>query len=196
MNEIKENLRKHLEAHPQATEEDVVKFVFQAFLGVGHLVSSADAIQKRLENEMAQNPADDTEPQTEELSSRWVRLNLRPAKARGITPEELAQRVYRSAQYPVLYTRQDVADFCRALDLPDMDKEIIKKNSRPATGPILPSQPLTAVPGSIQTGICGPSERRNPLIRCLWGRHWVPGAECSRHPLVCPRFLAHNIENK
>ena len=127
MKEIKENLRKHLEAHPQANEEDVVKFVFQAMLGVGHLVSGADAIQKRLENEMAQNPADDTEPRTEDLSSRWVRLNLRPAKARGVTPEELAQRVYRSAQQPVPYTRQDVVDFCKALDLPNMDREKIKE---------------------------------------------------------------------
>jgi hypothetical protein len=127
MSEIKENLRKHLEAHPQANEEDVVKFVFQAFMGVGHLVSSADTIQKRLENEMAQNPADNTEPETEELSSRWARLNLRPAKARGITPVELAQRVYRSAQQPVPYTRQDVADFCGTLDLPDMDKDKIKE---------------------------------------------------------------------
>ena len=140
MKEIKENLRKHLEAHPQANEEDVVKFVFQAMLGVGHLVSSAEAIRKRLENEMAQTPADDTDPQTEELSSRWVRLNLRPAKARGIQPEELAQRVYRSAQYPVPYTRQDVADFCRALDLPDMDKEIIKETAdRLLDGSLLPS---------------------------------------------------------
>ena len=140
MKEIKENLRKHLEAHPQATEEDIVKFVFQAMLGVGHLVSSAEAIRKRLENEMAQNPADDTEPQTEELSSRWVRLNLRPAKARGIQPEELAQRVYRSAQQPLPYTRQDVVDFCKALDLPDMDREKIKAAAqRLLDGSFLPS---------------------------------------------------------
>ena len=142
MSEIKENLRKHLEAHPQATEEDVVKFVFQAFLGVGHLVSSADAIQKRLENEMAQNPADDTEPQAEELSPRWVRLNLRPAKARGIPPEELARRVYRSAQQPVPYTRHDVMDFCEALDLPAMDREKIKEAAeRLLDGSFLPSPP-------------------------------------------------------
>ena len=140
MSEIKENLRKHLEVHPQATEEDAVKFVFQAMLGVGHLVSSAEAIRKRLENEMAQNPADDTEQQTEELSSRWVRLNLRPAKARGITPEELAQRVYRSAQYPIPYTRQDVVDFCESLDLPDMDREKIKEAAeRLLDGSFLPS---------------------------------------------------------
>ena len=140
MSEIKENLRKYLEAHPQATEEDVVKFVFQAFLGVGHLVSSADAIQKRLENEMAQNPADDTEPETEDLSSRWVRLNLRPAKARGIAPEELAKRVYRSAQYSVPYTRQDMADFCKALDLPDMDKDKIEEEvNELLKGSFLPS---------------------------------------------------------
>ena len=140
MKEIKENLRKHLEAHPQATEEDIVKFVFQAMLGVGHLVSSAEAIRKRLENEMAGIPADDTEPQTEALSSRWVRLNLRPAKARGITPEELAQRVYRSAQQPVPYTRQDVVDFCESLDLPDMGREKIKKAAdRLLDGSFLPS---------------------------------------------------------
>ena len=140
MSEIKENLRKHLEAHPQATEEDVVKFVFQAFLGVGHLVSSADAIQKRLENEMAQNPADDTEPETEDLSSCWVRLNLRPAKARGIATEELAKRVYRSAQQPVPYTRQDVVDFCEALDLPDMDKDKIEEEvNELLDGSFLPS---------------------------------------------------------
>ena len=45
MDQIMENLRRHLDTHPQATEEDMVKFVFQAMLGVGHLVSSADAIQ-------------------------------------------------------------------------------------------------------------------------------------------------------
>ena len=121
MNQITENLRRHMETHPQATEEDVVKFVFQGMLGVGHLVSSADAIRARLINEMAQNPADDTEPLTEELSSRWVRLNLRPAKARGITPEELAQRVYRSAQQTVPYSREDVIDYCRKLNLNGMD---------------------------------------------------------------------------
>ena len=140
MKEIKENLRKHLEAHPQATEEDIVKFVFQAMLGVGHLVSSADAIRKRLENEMAQNPADSIEPQTEALSSRWVRLNLRPAKAREITPEELAQRVYRCAQQLVPYTRQDVVNFCKALNLPDMDKGKIKEAAdRLLDGSFLPS---------------------------------------------------------
>ena len=127
MDQITENLRRHLETHPQAAEEDVVKFVFQAMLGVGHLVSSADAIQTRLKNEMAHNPADDNEPLTEELSSRWVRLNLRPAKARGITPEELAERVYRSARQPIPYTRQDVIDFCRALNLGGMDREKIQE---------------------------------------------------------------------
>ena len=122
MQQIKENLRKHLETHPQATEEDVVKFVFQGMLGVGHLVSSAEAVRKRLEDEMARNPADDTEPLAEELSSRWVRLNLRPAKARGITPEELVQRVTRSAQLPLNYTRQDVVAFCLELDRFDREK--------------------------------------------------------------------------
>ena len=127
MDQITENLCRHLAIHPQAAEEDVVKFVFQAMLGVGHLVSSADAIQTRLKNEMAHNPADDNEPLTEELSSRWVRLNLRPAKARGITPEELAERVFHSAQRPVSYTRQDVIDFCTAINLNGMDQNKIKE---------------------------------------------------------------------
>lgn len=124
MQQIGQYLQQHLETHPQANEEDIVKFVFQAMLGVGHLVSSAEAIQTRLENEMAQNPPDDTEPLTEDLSPGWVRLNLRPAKAKGITPENLAQRVYRSARTPVPYTRQDVIDFCLKLD--GFDKEQMK----------------------------------------------------------------------
>ena len=122
MQQIKDALRKHLDAHPRATEEDIVKFVFQGMLGVGHLVSSAEAVRKRLEDEMARNPADDTEPLAEELSSRWVRLNLRPAKARGITPEELVQRVTRSAQLPLNYTRQNVVAFCLELDGFDREK--------------------------------------------------------------------------
>ena len=35
---IRKNLQKHLEDHPLACEEDIVKFVFQGMLGVGHLV--------------------------------------------------------------------------------------------------------------------------------------------------------------
>ena len=31
MNHTEENLRKHLETHPQANEEDVVKFVSRLF---------------------------------------------------------------------------------------------------------------------------------------------------------------------
>ena len=138
MQQIKENLQKHLETHPHATEEDIVKFIFQGMLGVGHLVSSAEAVRKRLGDEMARNPADDTEPLTEELSSRWARLNLRPAKARGITPEELAQRVARSAQLPPEYTRQDVIAFC--LELEGFDREKMREAAeRLRNESILPS---------------------------------------------------------
>ena len=60
--------------------------------------------------------------------------------ARGIAPEELAKRVYRSAQYSVPYTRQDMADSCNALELPDMDREKIKEAAdRLLDGSFLPS---------------------------------------------------------
>ena len=114
--EMKRCLAAQKERYPEMTEEDVVKFAFQGMLGVGHLIASeADALAW-LQKEMESVEADPEEPLEEKISPDWLRVNLRAAKARGIPAEELAARLCRSAEKEVPFTRQDVYDFCAAVD--------------------------------------------------------------------------------
>ena len=119
--EMKRCLAEQRKRYPRMNEEDVVKFVFQGMLGVGHLIASRESALLRLREETdalgESLPASAEEPLVEKISADWVRINLRPAKAQGITPEDLALRLYRSAQMrPLPFTRQDVYDFCVKLD--------------------------------------------------------------------------------
>ena len=120
--EMKHALAAQQQRYPQMNEEDVVKFAFQAFLGVGHLIGSEDAALDYLQKEMAELRPDENEPLTEELSPEWLRLNLRPARARGISPGQIARLLYISARQPISHTRQDVYGFCTALDPGDRMK--------------------------------------------------------------------------
>ena len=74
---MKKNLAIHLKKHPLATEEDIVKFVFQGMLGVGHLVSSHQKTLAYIAQEMDSIQADDKEPLIEKLSTFWARMNAR-----------------------------------------------------------------------------------------------------------------------
>ena len=115
--EIKKQLQVQRKRYPLMTEEDVVKFVFQGMLGVGHLVRSVDDAKTRLAAEMAFLDPDESEPLIEKISTDWVRLNLRPAKAKGLSEDDIARDLVRSAEHqPLSFTRQNVYDFCVKLD--------------------------------------------------------------------------------
>lgn len=121
--DLKKNLAIHLKKHPLATEEDIVKFVFQGMLGVGHLVSSHQKTLAYIAQEMDSIQADDKEPLIEKLSTFWVRMNLRAAKAREMRPTEIEILTYYSAKYnPVSFTRQNVYNFCMKLEGIDREK--------------------------------------------------------------------------
>ncbi len=110
------------------TEEDIVKFVFQRMLGVGHLISSADDARNRLAAEMASLEPDESEPITEKISTEWVRMNLRPAKALGISEDNLVQNLIQSAKRePLSFTRENVYNFCVELDGSDKMKAAAEK---------------------------------------------------------------------
>ena len=67
--------------------------------------------------------ADDKEPLIEKLSTFWVRMNLRAAKAREMRPAEIEILTYYSAKYyPVSFTRQNVYNFCMKLEGIDREK--------------------------------------------------------------------------
>ena len=115
--EIRKQLDVQKKRYPLMTEQDVVKFVFQGMLGVGHLISSLNDAQQRLAAEMDPLEPDEHEPLFETISTDWVRLNLRPAKAQGISPKQVAQQLCLSAELvPSLFSRQDVYSFCVGLD--------------------------------------------------------------------------------
>ena len=122
--------------YPMMNEEDVVKFSFQGMLGVGHLVDSEDAALQHLQSEMADLEPDEDEPLTEKISSEWLRLNLRAAKAKGMAAEDVAYILFRSAQQiPLSFSRQNVYNFCIKLDNSDKMKaaaeEVLDENWLP-----------------------------------------------------------------
>ncbi|MBR4458126.1 MAG: hypothetical protein IKS31_04110 [Clostridia bacterium] len=119
---VREHLRAHLASHPAAGAEDIVKYIFQALLGVGHLLGSPEQVESYLTGEMSALQPDPEEPLTEPVGPDWCRLNLRRAMAEGLAPRDIA-RLMLSAPSPA-HTRQEVADVCLAIagaeKLPDL----------------------------------------------------------------------------
>ena len=99
---------------PAVQQEDVVKFVFQAMLGVGHLLSAPEKVTRYIACEMDEISADPAEPLFEILSPAWCRLNLRRVKAAGIRPRVIAGLMLTSG-CEIPFTRQDVYDCCRRI---------------------------------------------------------------------------------
>lgn len=115
--EMKRCLIAQKKRYPLMNEEDVVKFAFQGMLGVGHLIRSEEDAAKRLKAEMDDLEPDDEEPYIEKISTEWVRMNLRAAKARGVADADIAYMLCQSAQRkPLSFTRQNVYNFCVKLD--------------------------------------------------------------------------------
>ena len=99
--EIKRIVQLHRERYPLMEEEDVVKLVYQGQLGGGHHISSREQALRLLQEEMEELNADENEPLIDILSREWFRLNLRPAKAKGIKEEDIAFMLFESTKKPV-----------------------------------------------------------------------------------------------
>ncbi len=105
-------LKTHLESHPAAQTQDVVKFVFQGLLGVGHLLGSSEEVEAHIARECEGLKPDPDELLTEKVSPDWIRLNLRRSMAEGLTPRMIANLMLNSAPEHS-WTRGDVEGFCR-----------------------------------------------------------------------------------
>ena len=128
--EILRHLREQQELHPFMEPQDVVKFVFQAMLGVGHLLSARGAVEAYITRETDQLSAGGPEPQYEVLSPSWCRLSLRGAKEKGITPSVIAGLMLSSGTSGQ-FTRGNVREFCERLAAsgwkPAADPELLKR---------------------------------------------------------------------
>ena len=113
--EIRLRLREEFRRRPFMEQRDAVKFVFQAMLGAGHLLSDRDAVTERAAREMEGLTPDPAEPLFEILSPGWCRMNLRRARAEGIPPQAVAGLMKAGAPSSPRYTRREVYGFCREL---------------------------------------------------------------------------------
>ena len=111
---VRDALRVHLRLHDSAGPEDIVKFVFQGLLGVGHLLGDEAEVTARIADEMASLQPDAEEALTESLGSAWCRLNLRRAMVEGLTAGDIARLMLTSA-HPAVCSRADVTDACRTI---------------------------------------------------------------------------------
>lgn len=88
----------HLSAHPAMTALDMVKLIFQAHCGCGHLLGDEADVVAYIEKEEASLLPEPNEPLTEPLGSKYCRLNLRKAMAEGITPLWIARMMQLSSK--------------------------------------------------------------------------------------------------
>lgn len=96
----------HRQHYPAMEAQDVVKLVFQAMLGCGHLLGDESLVAQRIENETAALVPNAQEALTEPLGKDHVRLNLRKAMAEGIPALWIARLMKLS---PISqFSRQDV----------------------------------------------------------------------------------------
>lgn len=86
----------HRTHFPIMTAQDIVKLVFQAYCGCGHLLDNEDAVLRRIEAESSQLLPDATEPLLQPLG-QYIRLNLRRAMAASIAPRWIARMMRLSA---------------------------------------------------------------------------------------------------
>jgi len=103
----------HREHYPLWESRDAVKLIFQAMLGCGHLLGSAEQVAARIAGEMASLSPRADEPLIEPAGPRYMRVNLRRAMHEGIRPEWLARMMIHSQ--PPLATRAEAAEMVRTL---------------------------------------------------------------------------------
>ena len=112
--DILEHIREHRLLHRCVGQADVVKFVFQAMLGVGHMLPSREQAACFIARETEGLKGDAGEPLFEELSPAWCRLNLRRAVTEQIPPSVIAG-LMAASHTQEHFTRRDVYDFCASL---------------------------------------------------------------------------------
>ena len=100
MNDLHSLLRDHYNAHPNMEIQDAVKFLYQSFMGPGHLISDEGAARDRLRAEW-ENAAPNSEvPLIESLGDSYIRLNISACKAIGLSIDTTAKLFLLSAQTP------------------------------------------------------------------------------------------------
>lgn len=120
MNQTKRLLHEHFVNFPELAPQDAVKFLYQRFMGPGHLISDEEAAAARLREEWDEVNADDTAPLSTPLGGGLCRLHLRRCKALGLSPDTVARLFVLTAQrvYPDRSGLEQALELIRSLPFP------------------------------------------------------------------------------
>lgn len=98
MNQTKQLLLEHYVNFPEITCQDAVKFLYQRFMGPGHLVLDEETAAARLREEWNAVTADSTVPLSTPLGGGLCRLHLRACKALGLSPDTVTRLFFLTAR--------------------------------------------------------------------------------------------------
>lgn len=91
MNQLVQLLNNHFLNHPEMEVLDAVKFLYQHYMGPGHLISNEQAVFERLQAEWDCVEADHNAPLYEFIGAGLCRLNLNKCKALGLSAQTTAR---------------------------------------------------------------------------------------------------------
>lgn len=97
MEDFENILLYHFEKYPLMTPVDAVKLCYQSAFGCGHLVKNRDFALSMLKKELDETTPDFNVQLFEPIGGGYIRLDLRKAKAEGISEEKIAEIFIESA---------------------------------------------------------------------------------------------------
>lgn len=110
-------LLEHAQRYPAWQAQDVLKLLYQRYLGCGHFAPSEDAAHVRMMQEWEEVTADASLPLVEALGDGYVRIHLAAAKAAGISPETLVKLFLASAHMPTAAARETLLQAVHHLNI-------------------------------------------------------------------------------
>jgi len=111
-----EKLKAHALRYPSWTAQDILKLMYQRYLGCGHFAPDEASARERLLREWDATPADRQQPLCEPLGGGYARLHLAAAKAAGV-PLSLILRLFLASA--VLPSTQQIQQLHTALQQVD-----------------------------------------------------------------------------
>ena len=96
--QIKKIITQHVQYHPKLQIQDLYKLLFQAAMGIEHLLQDPAPILNYLIQEIDEIESTPTAKLAEAISSKLIRLHLEPFKARKGQPEQIVQIMFKTAK--------------------------------------------------------------------------------------------------
>ena len=87
MNHLALLLKEHYDNHPDMEIRDAIKFIYQSYMGPGHLIADEAAATAYFHAEWDRVEADPSVPEADELGNGMYRMNFSGCKAKGLSKE-------------------------------------------------------------------------------------------------------------